>query len=68
MKRYTIKEAREKSGLSKAEVSKRMGIKSVCTWYNKESYRRSLSGGELLSFAKIVGISPDSIIRKDERS
>ncbi len=53
MGRITWKEAREKKGLSMAEVAKQMGI-SVQSYCQKENYQRGMKISEALHACKIL--------------
>ncbi len=61
MKKYTIKELREKVlKISQEELAHKLG-KTTANWNRKENYARALKASELLDLAKLANVDPRQI-------
>ena len=60
-----LKQLRQQSGLTIAEVSTHLGFKSQQGYFYKETGVRNLSAGELGTLAMLYGVSSDDLLEPD---
>lgn len=53
----TIKDIRNKLGLTQKEMGYHLGISRISYWY-KETGRRAFTAGELLTICKLANVNP----------
>lgn len=65
MKKYTIREVREKIlKISQEELAHKLG-KTTANWNRKENYKRVLKADELIGLAKLAKLDPRQIVIKE---
>ena len=60
MKQYTLKQAREKIGLTQEELANKLG-RTVAAWNYKENYKRALTAKDLILLSKLAKLDPRQI-------